>query len=737
MIDRMETFPQNKSPQRSLKRRMIILFSGFVAVLMLCVTLLFTWYMSVGLGEQVQQRLTSEINASQRLLEQRIDYLLENTERLTKNELVVNGLVDPEGRKNYLPKLVENFASGRDVISFSLVDYDGVPVFKTTDYVPDYNRSPELRRALAMTQRTLFIGESGRSMVIVSPIEYYATTQGAVVVEYDFPAVALREFSADSAAYFRLLAGAKDVVIHNYDARQSYIAERLGGNKQTTLLNELDLELEIGLPRSVYMAPVWEGVQLLLLFALLFIVIAVVVAARIGNSIAKPILTLFQRVNESATKQEVRCSPIGTGDELEALAKAFDQRTDVLLETQARLEEDVAERLKTQQEVDDVRHYLKNIIDSMPSMLVAVDVEGKVTHWNLVAERSSGISRDQAAGSSLVEMVPLLSGQESRVQVAIQQQQPEMIERLLHDEKGVQHYFDVMIYPLVGHSIEGAVIRVDDVTDRVRMEQLMAQTEKMMSVGGLAAGMAHELNNPLGGMLQGLQNIQRRFSAELKKNESVAATLDLDLHKVQKYMHLREIDHFMEGISEAGERAAGIVQNMLQFSRKSELVIVPSDIADLIDRTIDLASVDYDLKKSYDFRSIDIQRDYDPNLPLVPCVASEVQQVLLNLLRNAAQALHSVDELVDTSPQIIVRTQLHEDSAYIVVADNGPGMDEATRKRVFEPFFTTRPPGEGTGLGLSVSYFIICDELDGTLEVKSSPGEGAEFIIELPLKQQS
>jgi signal transduction histidine kinase len=171
---------------------------------------------------------------------------------------------------------------------------------------------------------------------------------------------------------------------------------------------------------------------------------------------------------------------------------------------------------------------------------------------------------------------------------------------------------------------------------------------------------------------------------------------------------------------------------MLQFSRRSGSEMVPADLASLIERTVDLASNDYDLKKQYDFRHIQIIRDFDPDLPPVPCVIPEIEQVLLNLLRNAAQAIYSQQDQTEF-PRIILRTLQNQVSARIEVEDNGPGMDETVRKRIFEPFFTTK--GKGTGLGLSVSYFIITNNHFGSIRAESSPGKGSRFIIQLPLKR--
>jgi signal transduction histidine kinase len=266
----------------------------------------------------------------------------------------------------------------------------------------------------------------------------------------------------------------------------------------------------------------------------------------------------------------------------------------------------------------------------------------------------------------------------------------------------------------------------------VRIEEMMVQTEKMMSVGGLAAGMAHEINNPLGGILLGLQNIRRRLSPELDSNRKVATGLGLDLDKVFDYLDQRQILHFLDGMSDACLRASEIVKNMLQFSRRAAGKKEPVNLIALLDSTLELAAMDYDLKKKYDFRLIEIIREYATELPLVPCIASEIQQVLLNLLRNAAQVLATLQDGAIT-PRVTVRLMQENNSVRIEIEDNGPGMEEVTRRRVFEPFFTTRPPGEGTGLGLSVSYYIVHDEHGGQMSVESSPDQGTIFIIQLPL----
>jgi len=274
---------------------------------------------------------------------------------------------------------------------------------------------------------------------------------------------------------------------------------------------------------------------------------------------------------------------------------------------------------------------------------------------------------------------------------------------------------------------------IEDINERKKMQELMVQTEKMMSVGGLAAGMAHELNNPLGIILQSVQSMERRLSPSLPGNQTVARELTLNLDVLGEYMRARGIDDYLQGIREAGERAAKIIRAMLDFSRSSQSVRSSCQVHEMLDTALGLASNDYDLKKKYDFKSIAIERDYDLSADGVECTETEIVQVLLNIIKNAAQAMPGRGDRPEP-PTLRLRTRHMDDAVRIEITDNGPGMDENLRRRVFEPFFTTKPQGEGTGLGLSVAYFIITHKHRGKIAAESTAGLGTTFVIELPLE---
>jgi PAS domain S-box-containing protein len=406
---------------------------------------------------------------------------------------------------------------------------------------------------------------------------------------------------------------------------------------------------------------------------------------------------------------------------------------------------DITSRKQVEKDLKQLRHLLSNIVNSMPSILIGVTPDGRVTQWNREAEKWTGIDADKANGKRLIDLLPQLEKEMEKVRLAIKNRSPQKGEKIPLIKNGDTIISDITVYPLIANEVEGAVIRIDDVTGRVAIEEMMIQSEKMLSVGGLAAGMAHEINNPLAGILQNTQVMINRVKSNLQKNRQVAEECGTSIEAIESYIKQRGIFSMLDSIIESGKRAAKIVQNMLSFSRKSESKFVPCNLIELLDNTVELVSNDYDLKKKYDFRRIEIVREYSDSTPHVMCESTKIQQVFLNILKNGAQAMAekwSRQEETngndgEEQPQFSLRIIPENNIVRIEIEDNGPGMDETTRKRLFEPFYTTKGIGTGTGLGLSVSYFIITENHGGTMTVESNPGTGSTFIIRLPIQQET
>lgn len=404
---------------------------------------------------------------------------------------------------------------------------------------------------------------------------------------------------------------------------------------------------------------------------------------------------------------------------------------DSLQNTRHRLYREIARHEATEELLLETQEYLNCMINSMPTVLIGITPNGFVTQWNYSAEKVAGLSSDEAVGSHINQAFPDLPITMEMVSETIQSGIPYSQENI-KDGSGSQATFtNLTLYPLVSDDLVGAVIMAEDVTPRVRMENLLIQNEKMMSLGELAAGVAHEINNPLAAILSNTQNIMRRTSPDLPSNYSAAEELDADLEDILAYLAKREVPSFLHNIRDAGERAANIVNNLLEFSRGSDRNQQVTDLAVVIQNTLELAHNNFELPTMYDVKLPNISAEYGDNIKPVYCSAPEIQQVLLNLLRNAAQAIKS-EENHSRPPAITIKLYEADNFAVIEVADNGPGMPDEVLKHIFEPFYTTKMVGKGTGLGLSVSYFIVKEHHQGSIEAESQVGKGTTFRIKLP-----
>ncbi len=391
--------------------------------------------------------------------------------------------------------------------------------------------------------------------------------------------------------------------------------------------------------------------------------------------------------------------------------------------------DDITERRRVEDELNRLRDLLASIIDSMPSILVGVDEALRVVQWSREAGKVAAPGGVQ--GRTLSLAFPFLGPFVGRVRKAIEERRVVAEPQVLLSFGGDSRLADITIYPLLGAGLGGAVLRVDDVTERARLAEMMVQTEKMMSVGGLAAGMAHEINNPLAGILQSVQVIQQRIAADSPANLEAAQEAGVPLPGVRAFLARRRIDEMLENVREAGVRASRIVANMLAFARKSTGTFSPQRLEEVLDSTVELIQTDYDLSRTYDFQQIEMIREYQPDLPPVPCDRGMIQQVFFNILKNGAEAMWG--ERQRRRPCFRLRASRVEEMVRIDIADNGPGMDESVRRRIFDPFFTTKPVGKGTGLGLSVSFFIVVRHHGGRLTVDAHPGQGCTFTVELPI----
>jgi PAS domain S-box-containing protein len=399
---------------------------------------------------------------------------------------------------------------------------------------------------------------------------------------------------------------------------------------------------------------------------------------------------------------------------------------------------DIDARKRAEAAMASMANSYRDLVESSNSIIIRLDRAGRMIFCNEHAIRFFGFAREELLGRPITAtIVPPVesSGRDLGELIAALCSDPDRYalsenENITRDGRRVWVSWANKALQAVGRQEPEILCVGQDITEKKRLQFLMVETEKMVTIGGVAAGMAHELNNPLGAIIQSVQNLRRRLTGGLAANEQVAGEVGIDIAALQQYLDRRGIFEMLTHIATAGTRAADIIAKMLAFSQKGVIGRRSVRLAELMERQIELAACDYDLKKRYDFRGITIKRSYDETAPLVEVNVAEIEQVIFNLLKNAAQSLG--DRPQGQPPCIEVITGVQGGFAFFSVADNGPGIPAAVRARIFEPFFTTKQVGEGTGLGLSVSYAIVVQHHQGSIQVDARPGGGARFTVRLP-----
>jgi histidine kinase len=271
-------------------------------------------------------------------------------------------------------------------------------------------------------------------------------------------------------------------------------------------------------------------------------------------------------------------------------------------------------------------------------------------------------------------------------------------------------YVDIRISPSEYTGQQVLLVTISDVTKRLEAEQQLIQASKMATLGEMATGVAHELNQPL----SVIKTASNFFMRKLNKKEPIRDDILLTLSE--------EIDSHVE-------RATKIINHMRQFGRKSDPNLEPVLLNEVLERAFEIFS------QQLKVRGIDVKWRTDPDLPRIMGNPSRLEQVIINLMINARDA---IEERSDQTPdntvpdRITLITASSSKTATLSVCDTGVGVPEPIRGKIFEPFFTTKKVGKGTGLGLSISYGIV-KECDGTIDVTENPGGGSCFNLHFPV----
>jgi len=351
-------------------------------------------------------------------------------------------------------------------------------------------------------------------------------------------------------------------------------------------------------------------------------------------------------------------------------------------------------------QVERLKDFSENIVASLRIGVLTIDLEDRVESWNPHLEELLGIPASEALGHRLDEILP----RDLAVEIASRAPSDHVssIYRF-HLKTRTDHHrvVNVSVAPLLEKSGArlGHLVLLDDITPRVRLEDQMVQTEKLTSLGLLAAGVAHEVNTPLAVISNYIQMLAKQIPGDDPRQKTI------------------------ERIVKQTFRASEIVNNLLNFSRTGGAEPVAIDLNSVLEETLTL------VQHPFKAARVSVVRNYTEELPPVLGSATRLQQVFLNLFMNARDAMPN-------GGMLEVRTGAQNGSVEIEVSDTGTGIPPENLQRIFDPFFTTKATGRGTGLGLSVSYGII-KEHAGKVEVRSTPGKGTSFRLEFPVARKA
>lgn len=394
----------------------------------------------------------------------------------------------------------------------------------------------------------------------------------------------------------------------------------------------------------------------------------------------------------------------------------LDESNRLLQESNQLLLGEISEHKSTTGRLRSSEAYIRDILSSMPLMLIGIKEDGTITQWNQSAERITGIKALDAIQKNLWTIYPTITMNKAQVAQAIEQKRTVVIK---HSQRG-QYHFDITIYPLRDQVDTGVVILIDDVTQQIQTANMLIQRDKMSSMGELASSMAHDINAPL-----------QRILGQLKEASRLCEQGDFPAERTSLQTLLDKAD--MEG-----NQAVAVINNLLNFSASPGGKKSQAQLTNIVDHTLSLANDVLSEPSGLRFRDIHIEKDYAENLPDAPCYVSELQQVFLSLFRHACWSLGQVDQR-DFSPLIRIEIMECYDMLWVKVQHNGVGLDSEEQQYLFEPFFNSHTQGVTASnyeadKRLSFSHFIITEQHRGQLAVTSDPKVGTTFHLQLPLE---
>ncbi|MFH1881459.1 MAG: ATP-binding protein [Planctomycetota bacterium] len=500
------------------------------------------------------------------------------------------------------------------------------------------------------------------------------------------------------------------VGVNNPEPEDASKQELLDTGKEEGLVHDIGVPIlqgkvgfvHVGISENRIQRTISDFTLALVTIAGFVLLIAAALAAVVSWVVTQPVRSLIdaaQKIRDGDLGQQVAAT---TKDEIGDLVESFNQMSDELLK-QHKVLDDRNRRIRiAQEQAAWERDKLRAIIDSMVEGVIFLDAEGRISLCNESAERIWSARASELLGKSIQEC----PSRELRSQLGeILQQAKQKSGFITTQSLELRHGRCLASYSTV-HSEDGRYLGLVflslDISDRVMLEQeqqrlreQLFQQEKMVLIGQIAASVAHELNTPIGTVLLRSQLMRQQVGDS-------GDFSDLDV---------------IEG---EAQRCQRIIDSLLGFSRRSEGVMTRADVNSLVRESLSLVEKDLALK------GIEIETDYTRDGATVCVDSNQIQQVVLNLVTNAADAMPKGGRL-----QTATRLLSDQGSVEIRVIDNGCGIEQDVLKRAFDPFFTTKDRGKGTGLGLAICQRIV-EEHKGEIKIQSQPGRGTTVSVRLP-----
>jgi PAS domain S-box-containing protein len=724
-----------KKKTRKLKNKVIWLFIGSVVGMMLIVLTTVSVLMIIELRAELKQSLSNKAYNMTEKLETRLSYFKESIENFSNSHFIISGISHPEKRDAYLEKMVNYFSKLQSICGITLLDYSGHSVFSNQVSPPDYNRIYYLRPTLELGEQVIRFSRDLRHLLMIVAIKHYETPIGAVVVEIDIKDLFFRILPGETYRYYKLYSKDRLIISYNYLKNEDYMMYTCSfKDRPLPMMKQLAIQFEMGTLQSKYFKPVFKVINKLIILAICFILLAIYISRKLGNSLSHPILAMVEKARKAETKDKSKFSPLGTGDELEILAEALDirddqlheyrdnleqqvhERTMELYEITRQLEKEIHERKLTSQRLEISETNLRAIIENVLDAIITIDEHGIIDTFNPAAENIFGYNKSEITGKNINILMPepYQNEHNSYISHYFQTKEPKIIgigrEVLGKRKSGTTFPIDLSVNTTMsqGKHIFIGVIR--DITARKKSDDELKQAKEDAESANRAksiflANMSHEIRTPMNAVIG--------FS-------DLLSSLITDPKQIS----------YLESIRMAGKTLLGLINDILDLSK------IEAGKLNLQYEYVNPHTIFKEIQQIFHMKAsekkLEFFLDIGPNLPnRILLDEIRFRQVLFNLIGNAVKFTDE-GHIRITVITVVNTKNPNKIDLQIAIEDTGIGIQPDQQESIFESFVqqdgqSTRMYG-GTGLGLAISKNLI-EMMNGQIKVTSSVGKGSVFNI--------